>query len=233
MLKPAPRRLVIATANSGKLREFRSLLAGLPFEVTSSREMGLSSPEETGATFAANALLKARHAASLSGSAAVADDSGLEVDALAGAPGIYSARYAGLGADDAANNAKLMSALKGVAQAQRRARYRCALVFIECAEDRVPLMAEADWEGFILDAPRGRGGFGYDPYFWLPEQGKTAAELPPAEKNRLSHRGKAMRALREQLAARERTGRESSGASPDSASPNAASPNAASLKGRA
>ena len=203
------RRLVIATANSGKLREFRSLLAGLPFELTSTGELGLSSPEETGATFLANALLKARHAASLSGSAAVADDSGLEVDALAGAPGIYSARYAGSGANDAANNAKLIAELAGVAQEQRRARYRCALAFIEGAQDPAPLVAEAEWEGFILEAPRGGGGFGYDPYFWLPELGKTAAELPPAEKNRLSHRGKAMQALRAQLASRAHIGRES------------------------
>ena len=197
----SPRRLVIATANSGKLREFRSLLAGLPFELTSSGELGLSQPEETSATFLANALLKARHAANLSGSAAVADDSGLEVDALAGAPGIYSARYAGSAADDAANNAKLIAQLAGVAREQRRARYHCALAFVESAEDSAPLVAEADWEGFILDAPRGGGGFGYDPYFWLPELDQTAAELPAAEKNRLSHRGKAMRALREQLGA--------------------------------
>jgi XTP/dITP diphosphohydrolase len=199
----SPRRLVIATGNVGKLREFRSLLAGLPFElVASSAELELSSPDETGGTFLANALLKARHAASLSGSAAVADDSGLEVDALNGAPGIYSARYAGVGADDAANNAKLMHALAGLPHERRRASYRCALVFIENALDAVPLVAEAEWQGFILDAPRGAGGFGYDPYFWLPELNKTAAELPPAEKNRLSHRGKALRALREQLAAR-------------------------------
>jgi XTP/dITP diphosphohydrolase len=197
----APKRLVIATANAGKLREFRSLLAGLPFELTSSAELNLPSPEETGATFLANALLKARHAANLSASAAIADDSGLEVDALNGAPGIYSARYAGEGADDAANNAKLLRALAGMPHEQRRARYRCALVFIESMADAAPLIAEADWQGFILDAPRGAGGFGYDPYFWLPELGKTAAELPPSEKNRLSHRGKALRALRDQLAA--------------------------------
>jgi XTP/dITP diphosphohydrolase len=197
----SPRRLVIATGNLGKLREFRSLLAGLPFELTSSAELKLPSPEETGGTFLANALLKARHAANLSGSAAVADDSGLEVDALNGAPGIYSARYAGAEADDAANNAKLMRALAGLAHEARRARYRCALVFVENAVDAAPLIAEADWEGFILDAPRGGGGFGYDPYFWLPDLNKTAAELEPSEKNRLSHRGKALRALREQLAA--------------------------------
>ena len=202
MLKKGPtRRLVIATGNVGKLREFRCLLAGMPFELTSSAELGLSSPEETAATFLANALLKARHAASLSGSAAIADDSGLEVDALNGAPGIYSARYAGAGADDAANNAKLMRALAGLPQEQRGARYRCALVFVENAADAAPVVAEADWDGFILDAPRGGGGFGYDPYFWLPDLRKTAAELKPSEKNRLSHRGKAMRALRDQLAA--------------------------------
>jgi XTP/dITP diphosphohydrolase len=193
--------LVIATGNVGKLREFRFLLAALPFELTSSAELGLSSPEETGATFLANALLKARHAASLSGSAAVADDSGLEVDALGGAPGIYSARYAGAGADDAANNAELVRALAGLPHERRRARYRCALVFVKSAADAAPLIAEADWQGFILDAPRGDGGFGYDPYFWLPDLEKTAAQLPAAEKNRLSHRGKALCALRDQLAA--------------------------------
>lgn len=193
---------MIATGNAGKLREFRSLLAGMPFELTSSVELGLSLPAETGATFLANALLKARHAASLSGSAAVADDSGLEVDALGGAPGIYSARYAGFGEDDAANNAKLMRALARVPLERRRARYRCALVFVEGAADPAPLIAEADWEGFILDAPRGGGGFGYDRYFWLPDLKKAAAELPAAEKNRLSHRGKSMRALRDRLAAR-------------------------------
>jgi XTP/dITP diphosphohydrolase len=193
--------LVIATGNLGKLREFRSLLAGLPFELTSSAELKLPSPEETGGTFLANALLKARHAANLSGSAAVADDSGLEVDALNGAPGIYSARYAGAEADDAANNAKLMRALAGLSHEARRARYRCALVFVENAVDTAPLIAEADWEGFILEAPRGGGGFGYDPYFWLPDLNKTAAQLEPSEKDRLSHRGKALRALREQLAA--------------------------------
>jgi len=204
MLGQAPiRRLVIATGNPGKLREFNSLLAGLPFELTSSAELKLSSPEETGTTFLANALLKARHAASLSASAAVADDSGLEVDALGGAPGIYSARYAGLGADDAANNAKLMRDLAGIPPERRGARYRCALAFVESVADAQPLIAEADWQGFILDAPRGGGGFGYDPYFWLPDLNKTAAELTPAEKNRLSHRGNALRVLREQLAGRE------------------------------
>jgi XTP/dITP diphosphohydrolase len=198
----APGALVVATANPGKLREFRSLLAGLPFRLTSLAELGLPSPPEPGPSFLANATLKARHAANSSGLPAVADDSGIEVEALGGAPGIYSARYAGIGADDAANNAKLMAALKDLPQEQRRARYRCVLVFAEPKQDAVPLVAEATWEGYILDAPRGAGGFGYDPYFWLPELGMTAAELGPEEKNRLSHRGKAMRALRESLVAR-------------------------------
>ena len=200
MLKKATKRLVVATANPGKLRAFRSLLAGLPFELTSLAELKLPSPAETGSTFLANATLKARHAATLSGCAAVADDSGLEVDALGGAPGIYSARYAGPNADDGANNEKLMRKLKGVPGEQRRAHYQCVLVFV-AAPDATPLEAEASWQGLILNAPRGSGGFGYDPYFWLPELRLSAAELAPEEKNRLSHRGKALRVLRELLLA--------------------------------
>ena len=195
-------RLVIATANTGKLREFRALLAGLPFEPVSQASLGVAPIPETGSSFSSNALLKARHAAAATGAAAIADDSGLEVDALGGAPGIYSARYAGEGADEAANNAKLLAALAGVRGPERRARYRCALVFVEGPADHSPLTAEGVWEGFILEAPRGTGGFGYDPYFWLPELAATAAELDPAEKNRRSHRGTALRSLREQLAAR-------------------------------
>jgi XTP/dITP diphosphohydrolase len=195
--------LIVATSNPGKLREFRSLLADLPepgFELTSLGELNLPSPEETGATFLENALLKARHAASLAARAAIADDSGLEVDALGGAPGVWSARFAGPQADDAANNAKLLAALRGVAPGRRRARYRCALVFVTGAQDPAPLIAEAAWEGLILEAPRGSGGFGYDPYFWLPEFGATAAELDPEVKNRRSHRGQAFQALRGLLA---------------------------------
>jgi XTP/dITP diphosphohydrolase len=195
-------RLVIATANTGKLREFRALLAGLPFEPVSQASLGVAPIPETGSSFSSNALLKARHAAAATGAAAIADDSGLEVDALGGAPGIYSARYAGEGADEAANNAKLLAALAGVPDAERRARYRCALVFVEGPADHSPLTAEGVWEGFILEAPRGTGGFGYDPYFWLPDLAASAAELDPAEKNRRSHRGTALRSLREQLAAR-------------------------------
>jgi XTP/dITP diphosphohydrolase len=195
-------RLVIATANTGKLREFRALLAGLPFEPVSQASLGVAPIPETGSSFSSNALLKARHAAAATGAAAIADDSGLEVDALGGAPGIYSARYAGEGADEAANNAKLLAALAGVPDAERRARYRCALVFVEGPADHSPLTAEGVWEGFILEAPRGTGGFGYDPYFWLPDLAASAAELDPAEKNRRSHRGTALRSLRGQLAAR-------------------------------
>ncbi len=191
----ASRDLIVATANLGKLREFRALLAGLPFNLISLAERGLPSPDETGSSFVANALLKARHAARLSGSAAVADDSGIEVPVLGGEPGILSARYAGMDGDDAANNAKLMRALDGLPPDRRGARYRCALVFLD-AEDAVPLVTEASWEGVILETPRGSGGFGYDPYFYLPELQKTAAELSPELKNRLSHRGQAMQALR-------------------------------------
>jgi XTP/dITP diphosphohydrolase len=194
-----PRRLVIASANAGKLAEFRALLAGLPFDLTSLGELALPSPEETGSTFLANAILKARHAAAASGFAAIADDSGLEVDALGGAPGVFSARYAGVQGDDAANNLKLIDALKGRPRQQRRARYRCVLVLARDPLDADPLIAEGSWEGEMLEAPRGSGGFGYDPYFFLPELGVTAAELSADEKNRLSHRGQAMRSLREQL----------------------------------
>jgi XTP/dITP diphosphohydrolase len=206
------RPLIVATGNPGKLREFAALLKDLPFDLHGLAELGISSPAETGASFLDNAMLKARHAAAgaagcasrgtaLGDAAAIADDSGLEVDALHGAPGIYSARYAGLGADDAANNAKLLDALAGTPPGQRRARYRCALVFVGGALDPAPLVAQGVWEGLIVDTPRGSGGFGYDPYFFLPELGMTAAELDAAAKNRLSHRAIAMRAMRELLVA--------------------------------
>ena len=210
------RPLIVATSNPGKLREFRALLAGLPFDLHSLGELGVAPPEETGASFLENAMLKARHAAAaavaagLGGAsplnvAAIADDSGLEVDALGGAPGIYSARYAGAGADDAANNEKLLDALAGMCREQRTARYRCALAFVSGDPDQAPLTAEGVWEGSIVDTPRGSGGFGYDPNFWLPDLSMTAAQLEPADKNRLSHRGKALRALRGQLMDREQS----------------------------
>jgi XTP/dITP diphosphohydrolase len=197
--------LVIATGNAGKLREFRDLLSDLAFAIIAQNDLGIPSPEETGSTFLENAVLKARHAADASGAAAIADDSGLEVDALGGAPGIYSARFAGAQADDAANNAKLLAALRGGGGAPPwRARYRCALVFVDGPGDAAPLIADGVWEGCIVESPRGTGGFGYDPYFFLPELQMTAAELDPADKNRRSHRGTAMRALRDLLATRER-----------------------------
>jgi XTP/dITP diphosphohydrolase len=197
------RRLVVATANPGKLAEFRDLLGGFPFELTSLGELGVASPEETGASFLENAALKARHAARASGLAALADDSGLEVDALGGAPGVYSARFGGPHAGDAANNAKLIASLRALdpqrAPQPWRARYRCVLVLMHHADDPAPLVAEGLWEGVIVAEPRGSGGFGYDPHFWLPERGMTAAQLVAEQKNRLSHRGAALRALREKL----------------------------------
>jgi len=197
---PAPNELlVVATGNAGKLREFRELLAGLPFRIASQADLKVAPVAETGATFAENALLKARHAAAITGMAAIGDDSGLEVDALGGAPGIYSARYAGPAADDAANNAKLMAELGRRPLAVRTARYRCALAFVRGPADPAPLTAVAAWEGLRLVAPRGAAGFGYDPYFWLPDLGRTAAELDITEKNRLSHRGRALLALRDAL----------------------------------
>ena len=201
-LHAPPRRLVIATGNPGKLREFQALLEGLSFAPVSQASLGVIAPEETGSTFLSNALLKARHAAAATREPAIADDSGLEVDALGGAPGVYSARYAGLGADDAANNAKLLRALAGIPPGERRARYRCVLVYVDGPDDPSPLTADGVWEGTIVETPRGAGGFGYDPHFWLPELEVTAAELDPGEKNRLSHRGRAMRELRARLAAR-------------------------------
>lgn len=211
-VRAASSRLVVATGNAGKLQEFRALLAELPFVVVGQREAGVIAPEENGASYLANALLKARHAAAATGAAVIADDSGLEVDALDNEPGIHSARYAGPGAGDAANNAKLLAALDGVPPPLRTARYRCVLVYLAAPQSAVaarefapdaspaaPIIAEGVWEGHILEAPRGRGGFGYDPYFWLAELNLSAAELPPEEKNRLSHRGRALRVLREAL----------------------------------
>ncbi len=200
--RPQAQTLVLATANPGKLREFAGLLADLPFELVTQASLGVVVPNETGASFRDNALLKARHAHAATGCAVLADDSGLEVDALGGAPGIFSARYAGPQADDAANNAKLIAALQSVPAPRRGARYRCVLVFLAADRGATPLITEGVWEGSILTEPRGAGGFGYDPYFFVPARGVAAAELGPEEKNRLSHRGRAIEALRQQLAQR-------------------------------
>ena len=203
-MRAALEPLVIATGNPGKLREFRELLADLPFDVLAQADLGIAAPQETGSSFLENAVLKARHAAKAAYAAAIADDSGLEVDALGGAPGVYSARYAGAAAGDAANNAKLIDALRSTPPERRTARYRCVLVFVSGGADPAPLVAAGVWEGRIVDTPRGSDGFGYDPHFWLPELGMTAAELAPREKNRLSHRGAALSVLRARLEARKR-----------------------------
>jgi XTP/dITP diphosphohydrolase len=193
-------RIVLATHNAGKLAEFAALLAPLQIELVSLREFAAEGPEETGLSFVENAILKARHAAKLAALPAIADDSGLEVDALRGAPGIYSARYAGVGAGDSANLDKLLEQMAPLPDAQRRARFRCALAFMRWDLDPAPVIAQASWEGVITRAPRGCGGFGYDPVFEIAGRLQTAAELLLAEKNRLSHRGQALRGLAAQLA---------------------------------
>jgi len=191
-------RLVLATQNPGKLKELQALLAPLAIEVLAQSHFTDVAAEETGLSFVENAILKARHAARASGLPAIADDSGIEVDALHGAPGIYSARYAGSDASDQANLEKLVRELRDVPAAKRTARYRCALAFMRWDLDPSPLVCQASWEGRIIATPRGEGGFGYDPIFEL-DGGMTVAELPAAEKNRVSHRGQALRLLVEQL----------------------------------
>ena len=191
--------LVLASGNAGKLREFAELLAPLGYTVHPQADFDVPEVEETGLTFVENALLKAREAARISGLPALADDSGLAVDALQGAPGIYSARYAGEPKSDEANNRKLLEALADVPEGQRSARYWCVLVLLRHADDPVPEIVQMSWEGEILAHPRGAGGFGYDPLFWVPESGLSAAELSAEEKNRLSHRGRALRQLVERL----------------------------------
>jgi XTP/dITP diphosphohydrolase len=190
--------LVLASSNPGKVREFQALL-GAAWRVLPQSDLGVVPIEETGATFLANALLKARNAARLTGLPALADDSGLEVDALNGAPGVYSARYAGPDADDAANIARLLLALSGVPELQRTARYRCVLVWTSGPDDPEPLVAEGVWEGRILTEPTGRGGFGYDPLFLDTEAGMAAAELGADMKNARSHRGRALAELQKKL----------------------------------
>ncbi len=189
--------LVLASHNAGKLKELQAML-GDAVRVRSVAEFSSHEPEETGLSFVENAILKARHAARVSGLPALADDSGLAVDALGGAPGIRSARYAG-GGGDAANNAKLLEALQDVPDAERGAQFVCALALVQHADDPLPILCEGLWHGRILHAPRGEGGFGYDPLFWVPERECASAELAPAEKNRLSHRARAMALLKQRL----------------------------------
>lgn len=191
--------LVLASNNAGKVREFSRLLASLDLSVQPQGELGVTDAEETGLTFVENAILKARHAALTTGLPALADDSGLEVDALNGLPGIYSARYAGDHGNDSANNALLLKNLRHVETPDRTARFVCVLAYLRHAEDPRPLLCQATWEGRVAREAAGVGGFGYDPLFFVPVEGCTAAELSPETKNRISHRALASRELRDRL----------------------------------
>ena len=193
-------RVVLASSNPGKLAELSALLEPAGLRVVSQDAFGIEPPEETGSTFVENALIKARGACAATGLPALADDSGVVVDALEGAPGVHSARYAGGGARDADNVAKLLEALEGVAPPERGAAFVCAIVYLRHARDPCPIVCEGIWEGRILDAPRGAGGFGYDPVFFIETLGRSAAELSRAEKNAVSHRGQALAQLLDRLA---------------------------------
>ena len=192
-------RIVLASNNKGKVREIGQLLANRHLEVVPQSEFNIPDADETGLSFVENAILKARHAARLSGLPAIADDSGLEVDALNGAPGIYSARYAGPGATDEANNEKMLAALADTPDEARTARFQCLMVYMRHADDPTPLICQGTWEGRILRQPRGDNGFGYDPLFLVPEKNCSSAELPAEVKNAMSHRGKALQELLRKL----------------------------------
>ncbi|MBJ7223723.1 MULTISPECIES: XTP/dITP diphosphatase [unclassified Brenneria] len=192
-------KVVLATGNPGKVRELAGLLADFGLHIVAQTELGVDSAEETGLTFIENAILKARHAAQITGLPAIADDSGLAVDALGGAPGIYSARYAGVDASDRQNLDKLLQTLKDVPDEQRGASFHCVLVYLRHAEDPTPLVCHGRWQGVLTHEAAGTGGFGYDPIFFVPALGKTAAELTREEKNALSHRGQALRLLLDAL----------------------------------
>jgi XTP/dITP diphosphohydrolase len=193
------KRIVLASNNKGKVREIGQLLADRNLEVVPQSEFNIPDADETGLSFVENAILKARHAASLSGLPAIADDSGLEVDALKGAPGIYSARYAGNDATDAENNRKMLAELAELPDEARTARFQCLMVYMRHAEDPTPLICQGTWEGRILRQPQGENGFGYDPLFLVPEKNCSSAELPAEIKNAMSHRGKALQALLQKL----------------------------------
>ncbi|MCP4981151.1 MAG: RdgB/HAM1 family non-canonical purine NTP pyrophosphatase [Gammaproteobacteria bacterium] len=193
------KKLVLASANPGKLRELSVILDDLGYELHPQSEFGVCEVAETGTTFVENAIIKARHAAAHTGLPALADDSGIEVDALDGAPGVYSARFSGPAADDVSNNALLVEKMRVVPPLKRSARYRAVIVFMRHAADPSPLICEGSWEGMIQLDPAGEGGFGYDPYFYLTDRGCTGAQLSAAEKNQLSHRGKALRELKRRL----------------------------------
>lgn len=194
-------RLVLASSNVGKLAEFRTLLDGTGLDAVPQTDFGVADADETGLTFIENALLKARHASEATGLPALADDSGICVDALDGAPGLYSARYAGGHGDSAANIAKLLDALRDVPVARRTAHFHCVLALVRRPDDPAPIVCEGVWRGSILDAPRGQHGFGYDPVFLDPLLGLSGGEIDPMTKHRVSHRGQAMHALRQRLSA--------------------------------
>ncbi|WP_277977763.1 XTP/dITP diphosphatase [Pantoea endophytica] len=192
-------KVVLATGNPGKVRELADLLAAFGLDIVAQTELGVESAEETGLTFIENAILKARHAAEITGLPAIADDSGLAVNALGGVPGIYSARYAGVDASDQQNLDKLLVALENVPDGERQAQFHCVLVYVRHAADPTPLVFHGSWAGEITRAAAGAGGFGYDPIFYVPELGKTAAELSKDEKRAVSHRGKALTLLLEAM----------------------------------
>lgn len=187
--------IVLASNNAGKLKEFQALLANKNIDIKPQRELGVEDADETGLSFVENAILKARHACQVTGFAAIADDSGLEVDALDGAPGIYSARFSGLGATDTKNNQLLLEKLATVPKEKRSARFQCVLVYMRHAMDPTPIICQSHWEGRIVEQAQGQQGFGYDPLFWLEQQQCTSAELDRAIKNIISHRGQAMAKL--------------------------------------
>lgn len=189
------KKIVLASNNAGKLREFKQLFDAYDLQIIPQGELGVDDAVEDGLSFIENAIIKARHATSITGLPAIADDSGLEVDALNGEPGIYSARYAGEHGNDAANNQKVIKRLQGVAEAQRSARFHCVLVFLRHEHDPTPLVCHGSWEGRMLEASRGEGGFGYDPLFWVPEKQCASAELNKEVKNKISHRAQALKKL--------------------------------------
>lgn len=196
-----PRTLVLASGNPGKLRELSAMLEPLGWTVRPQGDFGVTEAVEDGLSFVENALIKARHAADATGLPALGDDSGLVVDALGGEPGIYSSRYAGPEAGDGDNNRKLLEALRGVPEERRTAHFYCAMALVRHAGDPAPLLATGQWDGRILEASAGQGGFGYDPLFWVPSEGCSSAQLLPGVKNRLSHRGQALAALMRQVEA--------------------------------
>ena len=192
-------KIVLASSNPGKIRELQEMLQALPIEIVPQSALGVSDADETGLSFIENAIIKARHAADITGLPAIADDAGIAVAALDGAPGIYSARYAGTKASSAENIQKLLTALENVPDGQRQACFYCVLAFVNHAKDPTPLICEGVWHGTILREPSGQGGFGYDPIFYVPSEGKSAAELTTAVKNRISHRGLALQSLLQKI----------------------------------